>query len=67
MRSFSEVYASSPEPKIPVCITYHWKVFRAETTTATLSVSDWPAPTVPAGPFGQEQAFNFIEIQPYYE
>ena len=61
-RSFSEIYASDPEPKIPVCITYHWKVFRARTSTATLTVSDGDTP-----PFGQEQAFNFLEIQPYHE
>jgi hypothetical protein len=66
-RSFTEVYASSPEPKIPVCITYHWKVFRARTTTATLTVSDWENADHPAAPFGQEQAFNFLEIQPYHE
>jgi hypothetical protein len=66
-RSFTEVYASNPEPKIPVCITYHWKVFRAKATTATLTVLDWPSPTQPNPPFGQEQAFNFLEIQPYYE
>jgi hypothetical protein len=62
VRSFAEVYASSPEPKIPVCITYHWKIFRAKSSTATLTVSDGTTP-----PFGQEQAFNFIEIQPYHE
>lgn len=61
-RSFSEVYASSPEPKIPVCITYYWKIFRARTSTATMTVSDGDTP-----PFGQEQAFNFLEIQPYHE
>jgi hypothetical protein len=66
-RSFTEVYASNPEPKIPVCITYHWKIFRAKTTTATLTVSDWQYPNQPAPPFGQEQAFNFLEIQPYHE
>jgi hypothetical protein len=66
-RSFSEVYASNPEPKIPVCITYHWKIFRAKTTSATLTVSDWQSPNQPAPPFGQEQAFNFLEIQPYHE
>ncbi len=66
-RSFAEVYASSPEPKIPVCITYHWKVFRAKAATATLTVSDWPDPNRPTAPFGQEQAFNFLEIQPYHE
>lgn len=66
-RSFTEVYASGPEPKIPVCITYHWKIFRAKSTTATLTVSDWVSRDEPAPPFGQEQAFNFLEIQPYHE
>lgn len=66
-RTFSEVYASSPEPKIPVCITYHWEVFRAKATNATLTVSDWQAQGKPTAPFGQEQAFNFLEIQPYHE
>ena len=64
-RSFAEVYSSSPEPKIPVCITYYWKVFRAKATSAKLTVSDWPGEKEPAAPFGQEQAFNFVEIQPY--
>ena len=66
-RSFAEMYASSPEPPIPVWITYHWKVFRALSTTAKVIVSDWPAGKEPAGPFGQEQTFNFVEIQPYHE
>ena len=66
-RSFTEVYASSPEPKIPDCITYHWKIFRAKSTTAILTVSDWENPNQPTAPFGQEQAFNFLEIQPYHE
>ena len=66
-RSFSEVYSSADEPKIPICITYHWKVFRAQAPTAKLTVSDGPDPSQPAGPFGQEQAFNFLEIQPYHE
>jgi hypothetical protein len=65
--SFTEVYTSDPEPKIPLCITYHWKVFRAKAATATLTVTDWPDPTHPAAPFGQEQTFNFLEIQPYHE
>ena len=66
-RSFAETYASNPEPKTPVCITYYWKVFRAKRTSATLTVSDWPESGQPAAPFGQEQAFNFIEIQPYHD
>jgi hypothetical protein len=66
-RSFAEMYASNPEPKIPVWITYHWKVFRARGATARLSVSDWPAATAAGDAFGQEQTFNFLEIQPYWE
>jgi hypothetical protein len=65
-RSFTEMYASNPEPPIPVWITYFWKVFRAKGTTARLIVSDWPDEK-DTGPFGQEQTFNFIEIQPYHE
>lgn len=66
-RSFNEIYPSGPEPRIPVWITYHWKVFRAKDTTAKLTVSDWPEGDASPTTFGQEQAFNFIEIQPYHE
>jgi hypothetical protein len=66
-RAFTERYASNPEPAIPVWITYHWKVFRAKGPTAKLTVSDWPGQEKPPGPFGQEQTFNFLEIQPYHE
>jgi hypothetical protein len=66
-RSFAEIYSSNPEPKIPIWITYHWKVFRAKATTAKLTVSDWRGPRDPIDTFGQEQTFNFLEIQPYRE
>ncbi len=66
-RSFQEVYASSPEPPIPVWITYHWIVFRAGSSTATLTVSDWDADGKITNTFGQEQSFNFLELQPYHE
>jgi hypothetical protein len=66
-RSFAERYASNPEPRIPVWITYHWKVFRAKETTAKVIVSDWPNEKDATGAFGQEQTFNFLEIQPYHE
>ena len=39
----------------------------ALSTTANVIVSDWPSGEKPAGPFGQEQAFNFLEFQPYHE
>src|SRR5436190_7727636 len=66
-RSFTEMYSSTPEPNIPVWITYHWKVFRAKGTTAKVIVSDWQSEKEPDLPFGQEQTFNFLEIQPYRE
>jgi len=66
-RSFNEMYSSTPEPKIPIWITYHWKVFRAKGPTAKLTVSDWPGDKEPSPAFGQEQTFNFVEIQPYHE
>jgi hypothetical protein len=66
-RSFAEMYSSTPEPKIPIWITYHWKVFRAKGATAKLTVSDWPETKQPGKTFGQEQTFNFLEIQPYHE
>ena len=66
-RSFSEMYSSSPEPKIPVWITYHWKVFRAKGATAKVIVSDWADVRSQVDTFGQEQTFNFLEIQPYRE
>lgn len=66
-RSFTEPYASNPEPRIPVWITYHWKVFRAKGPTAKVLVSDWPPDKASAFLFGQEQIFNFLEIQPYHE
>ena len=57
----------SPEPPIPVWITYHWLVFRAKSSTARLTVSDWePTPSATAS-FGQEQTFNFLELEPYHE
>ena len=66
-RSFSEMYSSNPEPPIPIWITYHWKVFRAQGTTAKLTVSDWAKATEPSDGFRQEQIFNFLEIQPYWD
>jgi len=66
-RSFAEMYSSSPEPKIPVWITYHWKVFRANGATAKLVVSDWQSEKEAGDTFGQEQTFNFLEIEPYWE
>jgi hypothetical protein len=66
-RSFQEAYASSPEPPIPIWITYHWIVFRAKSPTAKISVSDWEPIRRGTTRFGQEQTFNFLELEPYHE
>jgi hypothetical protein len=66
-RSFREMYASNPEPKISVWITYHWIVFKAKSRTAKLVVSDWETDAKPDGAVGLEQAFNFLEIEPYHD
>ena len=59
----------APEPRMPtpIWITYHWTIFRAKGPTAKLTVSDWPPKSEPQGAFGQEQIFNFLELQPYHE
>ena len=66
-RSFTEMYASNPEPRIPVWITYHWKIFKAHGPTAKVDRLRLAGGKEPHGPFGQEQTFNFVEIQPYRE
>jgi len=66
-RSFNEAYSSNPEPPIPVWITYHWIVFRAKSPTAKITVSDWDPAQKPTATFGQEQTFNFLELEPYHE
>lgn len=49
----------------PLWINYHWHVFRATGTTATLTISDWVSPDDPGGPVGQELLVNFIEVKPF--
>ena len=45
---------------------YLLRVFRANATTAHLTISDWTIAGGPGGPIGQDILFNFIEVQPYY-
>jgi hypothetical protein len=46
-------------------MNFHRLLFRATSPTATLTISDWAAPTDPGGPAGQQLIFNFIQAQPY--
>ena len=63
-KTFREVVTSDPGGDT-LYMTYQRMVFRAESETAKLVISDWQAR--PIGPIGQELAINFIQIQPYLE
>ena len=45
----------------------HRRVFRANDSTARLTISDWAGDSDPGGPIGQELIFNAIEVEPYLE
>lgn len=47
-------------------INYYWRLFRANGTTATLTISDWASGSSPGGPIGEDLMFNFVEVQPYF-
>ncbi len=46
-------------------MNYHWVVFRAKGSEATLTISDWAGKDKPGGPADQELMLNFVQIQPY--
>ena len=46
-------------------MNYHWRVFRAKSTTAGLTITDWANGDEQGGPIGQEIALNFVQVQPY--
>ena len=47
-------------------LNYHWRVFRAQQKTATLTVSDWASLDEPGGRIGQKLMFNYAVVQPYF-
>ena len=47
-------------------MNYHWRVFRAKGTSATLTVSDWADGDAPGGRIGQELMHNYCVVQPYF-
>jgi hypothetical protein len=61
--SLAPVGEASPRPGH---LNYHYRVFRAEGRTATLTVSDWAGEQEPGGPVGQELMYNYMKIQPYW-
>ena len=71
-KSFTHVFANCYSHHHPpfdrenrAWMNYHWRVFRARTGNATLTVSDWGAPQQPGGPIGRELMMNFVKVQPY--
>lgn len=46
---------------------YRKLVFRAQSTEAVLTLSDWETEQSPGGTEGQEICWDFIEIAPYFE
>ncbi len=72
-RIFQQVMQSDRGQEVPPFsgsnqpwFNYYWRLFRANATTATLTLSDWSTDSTPGGPIGQETMFNFIEVQPYF-
>lgn len=51
----------------PACFTYYRMVFRAQSPTAELVISDWTSPENSGGPAGQVIAVNYVEVQPFFE
>ena len=47
-------------------ITYHWYLFRADASTARVTISDWSSDDQPGGPIGQQLMFNYLQVHPYY-
>lgn len=45
---------------------YHWRVFRAGTATAKVTISDWAEPDRPGGPIGRQIMCNFAHVRPYF-
>ncbi|MAV38081.1 MAG: hypothetical protein CMJ59_21805 [Planctomycetaceae bacterium] len=69
-RVFHNSYAHSYGPynaTTRAWMNYHWVLFRAQSTTATLTVSDWVGPGDPGGRIGQRLMFNFLQVHPYFE
>jgi len=67
---YPSCYSHEVEPynrSHPAYFNFHRIVFRPESATAELMISDWANADEPGGPVGQETAFNFVEVQPFLE
>ena len=73
-RSFQQGFVSNPWPPnrassegAMIWINLHRLIFRAESKTAFLTVSDWQNDREGGGKIGEELVYNWIEIQPYLD
>ena len=72
-RGFQEITESARGQDVPPFshenqpwFNYHWRLFRADDSTAKLTISDWANANDPGGPIGQELIYNFVEVRPYF-
>lgn len=69
--SIQEVYRGSTSlppymPKKRPWFNWHFKVFKANDTTAKLMISDWTDSNKSGETTEQAVMFNFVEVQPYF-
>lgn len=62
----SKSHKDSFSPDNPAWLNLHRFVFRANSATTNLTISDW-VDEKPAGPVGRQLMFNYFELQPYLE
>lgn len=66
---YPSCYSHEVEPYTknhPAWFNFHRTVFCAESETAELIISDWTDAGMPGGRPGQDMAFHFVEVQPFY-
>ena len=69
-KSFSEIIPSTSYidtiEKHDTWLNYHWYLFRANSESARVTVTDWASDEAPGGPIGQQLLFNYFQVQPYF-
>ena len=73
-KTFTHVFSNTPSHgfgpygtnKKSAWMNYHWRLFRADDTTAKLSICDWAGEDDPGGSLGQEIMYNYLSVQPYF-
>jgi hypothetical protein len=66
-RCFDHHFQSIAIPEL-MFFNYHFRLFRANGSTASLSISDWRSPEQRGGGnVGATTAINFVQVQPYFD